>query len=136
MSELFSQKKYLILGEIHLGEDEQFQTPFGNRGRHGFVLKEQSTGKKIMVGETILRKAASMYDAVVGLPPEKPKRHRRTKAQKAAEDAQKAAVAAENQARILARFEEQQSTEAEQNTEAPQSTEPQQDAEAQQHIRV
>jgi hypothetical protein len=136
MSELFRHKKYLILGEIHLGNDEQFQTPFGNRGRHGFVLSEQTTGKKIVVGETMLRNAASMYDAVVGLPPEKPKRHRRTKAQKAAEDAQKAAIAAENQARILARFEEQQSAKAEQATVAAQGPEAEQAAEMDQRISV
>lgn len=107
MEALFKDKHYRILGEIHLEPDEQFQTPFGNRGRHGYVLKAEDTGKKIMVGETILRKAAALYGGIEGLPPEKPKRSRRTKAQKAAEDAQKAAIAAENQERILARFAEQ-----------------------------
>jgi hypothetical protein len=105
MAELFEGHRYAILGEIHLGDDEQFMTPFGNKGRHGWVIKDTQSGKKIMVGETVLRKAASMFDAIEGLPPAKPTRHRRTKAQKAEDDARKAAELAENQERILARFE-------------------------------
>lgn len=107
MKELFEGKQYAILGEIHLSEDEQFQTPFGNKGRNGYVIKEVNSGNRLMVGETVLRKAHEKYGSVPGLPPQKEKRFRRTKAQKQADDARKAAQRAETQDRILARFEKE-----------------------------
>ncbi len=106
MRSLFYGKKYKILGEVHLKEDEQFQTPFGNKGRNGFVLKEVDTGTKIIVGEAVLRKANEQYDSILDLPPAKPKRSRRTKAQKAADDAARAAAQSLAQERILARFDD------------------------------
>lgn len=111
MQELFEHRKYAILGEIRLEEDEQFQTPFGNRGRHGYVLQElvegRPTSHKIVVGHTILHKASVLYDAIEGMDPAKPKRTRRTRQEVAEERARKAAEAAANQAHILARFEQQ-----------------------------
>lgn len=105
MAELFKDQHYRILGEIHLGPSEQYLTPFGNRGRHGYVLKNTATGAKIMVGETILRQAADSFDAIIDLPPPPPKRKRRTREEKAADDAQRAAQRSAQMDAILARFE-------------------------------
>ncbi len=109
MKDLFQGKKYKILGEVHLSKDdnEQFQTPFGNKGRNGFVLKEAASGAKIIVGEAVLRKADELYRSILNLPPAKPKRSRRTKAQKAEDDAKRAAAQALAQERILARYNEE-----------------------------
>ncbi len=108
MRALFQGKKYKILGEVHLSKDdgEQFQTPFGNKGRNGFVLKEDETGSKIIVGEAVLRKADEQYSSILNLPPAKPKRSRRTKAQKAEDDAARAAAQAIAQEKILSRYDE------------------------------
>jgi hypothetical protein len=105
MTDLFEGQKYRILAEIHLGADEQYMTPFGNRGRHGYVLKNTDTGVKIMVGETVLRQAASVFDAILDLPPIEPKRKRRTRAEKAADDARIAAERVAHMDALLARFE-------------------------------
>lgn len=81
--EYFLDKKYSIIGEVHLDKDPEtgkqqvFQTPFGNKGRHGFVLQEEGTDNKVVVGATVLRKAAKEYGAVE-LPE---KRTRRAKAE-------------------------------------------------------
>jgi hypothetical protein len=90
MDELFSGKKYEIVKEVHLNEGQHFQTPFGNKGRHGFALREVSDHKNhFTVGASVLRKAAEEYGAVEL--PTAPPRKRRTKEQKAADDARLAA---------------------------------------------
>ena len=86
----FEGQKFKILKEVHLGEDEKFATPFGNKGRHGVIIENLETGKRDVVGWTILRRAAAQYGSV-DLPPEQQKRKRRSKAEKAADDARKAA---------------------------------------------
>lgn len=91
--ELFEGKKFDVKGEIHLEGEQRFQTPFGNKGRHGFVLVEVGNPtNKFIVGETTLREAAEKFGAV-----EVPvkERKRRTKEQKAADDAADAAAKAE-----------------------------------------
>lgn len=50
MDELFKGKKYDILKEVHLEGEDRFQTPFGNKGRHGFVLQEKGTDNRFIVG--------------------------------------------------------------------------------------
>lgn len=86
MREAFEGKKFVIDSEIHYGPDERFETPFGNKGRHGFILRNVETGERLVVGESVLRRISEQFKAVDI--PEK-KRKRRTKAQKAADEAAK-----------------------------------------------
>lgn len=91
MDEFFKGKKFTIAKEVHLDADKDpFVTPFGNKGRHGYVLVEvDNAANKFIIGETMLRQVAADYDAV-----EMPvkARKRRTKEQKAADDAAAAAA--------------------------------------------
>jgi hypothetical protein len=94
MDELFSGKRFEIVQEIHLEGDQRFETPFGNKGRHGFHLRpEGTTDKGFIVGATMLEQIASEYGA--GTLPAK-ERKRRTKEQKAADDAAAAAAKADS----------------------------------------
>ena len=89
--EAFQGKKFKILKEVHLEEDQRFETLFGNKGRHGVILEEVGNpDNRLIVGNTILRRVADEYGSVE-LPPEAQKRKRRTKAQKAEDDAAAAA---------------------------------------------
>lgn len=96
--EAFEGKHFTVLKEVHLDEDQRFETAFGNKGRHGVILQEDGNpDNKIIVGATILRRIASEYGAV-DLPPETQKRKRRTKAQKQADD--EAAAQLKTEARV------------------------------------
>ncbi len=87
----FEGKKYVIVKEFTLDADKKFATEFGNKGRHGFIIQNVDNPEdKKVVGATVLRRIANEFGAV-DLPPETKKRTRRTKAQKAADDAQKEA---------------------------------------------
>lgn len=101
MDTLFKGKKYKIAKEIHLEGDERFVTPFGHKGRNGYALVLESGEPaviddkkldKFVVGETMLKEIAEKYQAV-----EVPvkERKRRTKEQKAADDAKAAEENAE-----------------------------------------
>jgi len=90
LKELFAGKKFEIVKKVDLDEGQFFQTPLGNKGRHGYALREVGNpGNHFTVGESVLRTAAAEFQAVE-LPPEPP-RKRRTKEQKAADDAREAA---------------------------------------------
>jgi len=98
MDLLFKGQHYDVIKEIHLEGDQRFQTPFGNKGRHGYALRltEGSTpaegaaaaaggdGSQFVVGDTMLEQIAKEYGAVE-VPAKE--RKRRTKEQKAADDA-------------------------------------------------
>lgn len=93
LDELFKGKKFTITREIHLEGDERFETPFGNKGRHGFALQEVGNpANEFIVGESMLALVARDYQAV-----EVPvkERKRRTKDQKEADDIVEAAAKAE-----------------------------------------
>ena len=65
LDEMFSGKKFEILKEIHLPEGELFQTPLGNKGRHGFAIREQGNpSNQFIVGKTVLKQASEQYGAV------------------------------------------------------------------------
>jgi hypothetical protein len=104
MAELFQDQQWKVLAEVHLGPNEQFLTPFGNRGRHGYVLRNLASGVRIFVGETVLRQAITEFNAVPGAPPARPKRKRRTREQKQADEARQAAVRMAANDAILARL--------------------------------
>jgi hypothetical protein len=93
MKRLFDGRKWKVLKEVHLGKNEQtglpdrFKTPFGNKGSHGFVLqevREDDQDVREVVGATVLKRAAEEFGAVE-LPVKQ--RKRRTKEQKASDDA-------------------------------------------------
>lgn len=87
MDELYKGQRYKIIKEIHMEGDERFQTPFGNKGRHGFALENESTGERHVVGASMLQLIADTYGAV-DVPAKE--RKRRTKEQKAEDDAREA----------------------------------------------
>lgn len=67
----FKGKKFVILREIHLEDDERFETPFGQLARHGYALQEVGNEEnKMLVGIGVLRRAAYDYQAVE-LPPQR-----------------------------------------------------------------
>jgi hypothetical protein len=70
IKDLFEGRRYSIVREVHLGEKQRFVTPLGNRGRHGFLLQEDGTDYRIVVGARLLQIAAQTYGAV-DLPPSK-----------------------------------------------------------------
>lgn len=113
----FQGKKFKILKEIHLEEDQRFETQFGNKGRHGVILENVETGEKLIVGNTILRRIARDYGSV-DLPPEAQRRKRRTKAEKAADDAAKAQLREEARALQAKLIEEVLAKETEPSTKA------------------
>lgn len=51
----FRDKVWDIVAEVHIGKDDQpFLNPFGRPGRHGWLLRERTTGEQITVGYTLL----------------------------------------------------------------------------------
>lgn len=51
----FEGKVWDIIDEVHLPPGQVFKTPFGRRARHGWILRERTTGEQIAVGYTLLR---------------------------------------------------------------------------------
>lgn len=68
-------------GEFWVRPPEKFRTPFGNEGRHGFLIREidPATGEDldpvndVAFGHILLVSAVSAYGAVRDLPPEQRK---------------------------------------------------------------
>ena len=78
MDQLFAGRRFKIVQVVSLGGEDRFVTPFGNKGRRGYVLAEEGNpGNSFYVGETVLGQAAREYDAVEL--PEKRRRRRRTR---------------------------------------------------------
>lgn len=62
--ETFAGQKFEILDEVHLPPDKAFQTAFGHRGRHGYIIRNVATGEKLVVGKAVLTVAHERYGAV------------------------------------------------------------------------
>lgn len=83
MASFFEGRQYKVLREEHLKGNQRFVTPFGNKGRHGFILEEIDSKPpfRMVVGESVLRRIAHEYGAVelpsnlvkTPRPPKKPK---------------------------------------------------------------
>lgn len=72
---VFEGKRFEIVKEVNLPEGQVFQTPFGNKGRNGYVLVEVGNeSNRITVGATAVKKAADLYGSVT--PPVKEKKRR------------------------------------------------------------
>ncbi len=76
--QFFEGKLWDIIAEVHLPPGECFRTPFGRRARHGWILRERTTGEQIAVGYTLLRYIHNTHLGV-SLPP-RIEMHRRVKA--------------------------------------------------------
>src|ERR1700759_4025429 len=71
-------KTYRVDRPVDLPEGQVFQTPFGNKGRHGYILVRQENGQDVVkedgkpdacvFGITVIRKAAEMYPGAVEVP--------------------------------------------------------------------
>lgn len=95
---LFAGKKYEIIKAIDLTEDPQgrkFETPLGNKGKKGFAVRlaegyepEEGWPSTFIFGESVLRQVEKEYGAIE-MPVAQPTRTRRTKEQKAADEAAK-----------------------------------------------
>lgn len=57
----FRGRTFDIVREVHLPEGQVFQTQFGNKGRHGYVLRDRATGETLVVGATVLRQIHELY---------------------------------------------------------------------------
>ena len=65
MKELFEGKKFKILSVVALPEHQQYESPFGNKGRNGYLLAEiGNEDNHFTVGETVLRRAAAEFGCV------------------------------------------------------------------------
>lgn len=65
MARIFSGRRWRVLREIRLGPDEKFVTIFGRTARKGVVLAEIGNPTNlILVGYTVLARAAQMFDAI------------------------------------------------------------------------
>lgn len=65
LDDLFKGKKFVILKEVRLNEDERFRTPLGHTGRHGWIVQEISNpDNKFIVGFSLLQAMHDTYDAV------------------------------------------------------------------------
>lgn len=113
MDALYQGQHYRVEAVIALTEGRKFVTPFGNKGSHGFLLKNdnaEATGeqKSHIIGASVLQQVAETYGAVE-LPAKA--RKRRTAEEKAADDvkakadreAKKQAKAAERAAKVQAK---------------------------------
>ena len=66
-------------GEIKLTAPAVFQTPFGNKGRHGFIIQEVSTDGRDLAtrpatfGLKVLREATELYGSITNLPAPRPR---------------------------------------------------------------
>lgn len=65
-------------GEFWITGDHVFQTPFGYKGRHGFIIQEidpvagADIGDPVCFGHAVLDKAQGLYQCFpAGLPPER-----------------------------------------------------------------
>ncbi len=71
--EEFQGKKFEVVREVHLPHGQVFVTKFGNKGRHGWVIRNRDTGEEMVVGDTVLK---LIHDRYLGVT--LPKRRRRT----------------------------------------------------------
>lgn len=100
---LFEGKQYEIIKPINLtgvlddkGEQRRFDTPLGNKGVKGYAIKlvegqtpEEGYPAKMIFGDSVLKFAAEKYGSLTMPESDKPTRTRRTKEQKAEDDAAK-----------------------------------------------
>lgn len=69
---MFRGRKWEILQEIHLpdepdanGDYPRFENPFGNKARHGYVIRDVVSGQVVYVGNSLLKIIATRYEGVV-----------------------------------------------------------------------
>lgn len=69
MDELFAGKSFDIVEEVHLEGEDRFVTPFGNKGRNGFMLAEVGNpNNTFIIGETMLKQVETDYKAINSYP--------------------------------------------------------------------
>ncbi len=70
---VFTGRTFDIVREVHLDEGQVFVTRFGNRGRHGYVIRDRESGEEMVVGATMLKLIHDRYLGV-SLPSKKRKK--------------------------------------------------------------
>jgi hypothetical protein len=71
--DLFAGRKFVILREVHLPEDELFRTPLGHTGRNGWLVQEIGNPENsFIVGLSLLKLMHNKFDAI-DLPAPKPR---------------------------------------------------------------
>ncbi len=68
MDRIFSGKKWDIEREIHLPKNQRYITVMGRRARHGWILRERTTGERVALGYQTLVYVHERYLGVT-LPP-------------------------------------------------------------------
>lgn len=79
----FEGQKFEYVGPITLGEDERYTDVTGNKGRHGFVIKNKNSGEELVVGPTSLKKCQDVYGAIT-IPPKERKSRKKVEDEEAA----------------------------------------------------
>lgn len=64
LDDAFTGRTFEIVKEIHLPYGQVFVTAFGNKARHGFILRDTETGERIVVGRRLLRHIADRYQGL------------------------------------------------------------------------
>lgn len=61
---LFKGRHYTVIKPYDAGEGKRAFTALGNQCRHGFILRDDETQERILIGIKVLKQAASEYGAV------------------------------------------------------------------------
>lgn len=64
LDEAFAGRAFEVVAEVNLPPGQVFQTPFGNKGRHGYIIRDRETGDRMVVGKQVLRILHDQYQAV------------------------------------------------------------------------
>ena len=75
MDAAFRGRRFEVVREVHLPRGQVFQTMFGNKGRHGYVIRDCESGQEMVVGAILLRLIHDRY-AGVDLPVRQHRRKR------------------------------------------------------------
>lgn len=72
LDQLFHGRKFVIEREVHLPMGQVFETVLGNRGRHGYIIRDEDNGERFVFGLAILRVIHDQYHGIE-LPPRRPR---------------------------------------------------------------
>lgn len=61
MDEAYLGQMFDIVRQVHLPKDQCFLNRFGQRGRHGYVLRNRETGEQEVVGWFLLKRIHDQY---------------------------------------------------------------------------
>lgn len=72
LDEAFSGRQFVIESEVHLPYGKVYRNPFGNTGRHGYIIRDVASGNRYVVGRQLLQLIHDRYQGVT-LPENRPR---------------------------------------------------------------